>query len=375
MRVRPFDELNAGDLSAWRQLEDKCRGGNPFLSPEFVQAAVQHLGERTPLVLDLLNGTELIGVGLFNEVRHTKYLPLPHLVGWRTQHSFLDGFLIRDRAEQVASQAVVDFMQRGTHPWHGMEFMSAAVESPGMKAFTDALQQSGNAVWQGRAKQRAALTPSDAGPECLVKSVSLRRAKSLRKGLKELEKHGPVAFEIINAANCSSEQIDALTHSFLDLEAAGWKAQCGSAMKSSAEHLAFFQEMTRGLGRRGKLFFSQLRVGHEVVGSVVHLVSGREAFAFKLGWNPDYERGCPGFQLKAHMVCEAAQKLGHLELIDSCSQPDSFIERIWPDRRSIASWVCATSLPGKAALRVTQGLKMAKDYLITNFLHFQGGGS
>ncbi|MCA8993404.1 MAG: GNAT family N-acetyltransferase [Planctomycetaceae bacterium] len=374
VRVRPFAQLDAEDFAAWQRLEDKCRNGNPFLSAEFVQSATTHLGERAPLVLDICDGRDHIGLGLFDAVRHTKYLPLPHLVGWRTGHTFLDGLLLHEDREHEAAHAVAEYMQSGTHAWHGIEFQTAAVDSPGMGTLTDVLQQAGNAVWQGRGLQRAALVPSTAGPERLLTSVSIPRARSLRKGWKELEKRGPVSFEIVDAAECSPEQIDAAANQFLELEAAGWKAECGSAMKSSSEQLAFFQDLTRMLGQRGKLFFSQLCVGDEVVGSVVHLVSGREAFAFKLGWNPEFERGCPGFQLKARMVCEAAQQLGHLDLIDSCSQTDSFIERIWPDRRSIASWVCATSLPGKAALRVTQGLKMAKDYLVTNFRQLQGGG-
>ena len=118
-------------------------------------------------------------------------------------------------------------------------------------------------------------------------------------------------------------------------------------------------------GGRGQVFFTQLLVGDNVIGSVVHLVSGQQAFAFKLGWDPAFERGCPGYQLKAQLVCKASEQLGQFELIDSCSQLGSFIEHVWPDRRAIGSCVAPTSLPGRAALQVSLGLRWAKHQLLS----------
>lgn len=366
VRLTPFSRLSAAELEAWRQLEPFVLDGNPFISPDFIGAAVGHLAsECKPEILLIQRGEELIGVGVFEAVNSSRSLPLPHLLSWSTTHTFLDGMWLHRDAAAPAATAMWEYMLRGSHPWHGLEFSRSAQDSATMRILSDTAEAAHISHWNGPSRQRAKLSPSAIGEHNFLQSVSVKRAKSLRKGWRELEKRGTPIFELIGpGGQATSDELRTATEHLLRLEGMGWKAEQGSALNSDARQAAFMREMAASFGARGQLFFSQIRVDDEVIASVAHLVSGTQAFAFKLGWNPDWERGCPGFQLKARIACDAHNELTHLESIDSCASEGSFIEHVWGERQRIGACLFASSIPGRTALNVVQGLRWIKGCLL-----------
>ncbi|MCA9081786.1 MAG: hypothetical protein KDA58_14585 [Planctomycetaceae bacterium] len=238
----PFAQLGNAQFDAWLDLERHALDGNPFCSLHHVRAAALHLRSATPpQVLLIWSGSQLLGLSVLEATLSTKYLPLPHLRLWSTEHTFLDGLLLRRNQAYTASDALWDFLMRGRHPWHGMEFSQAPVDSPTFAALFATADEWNVPVWKGPKYERASLIPRTAGPNRLVTSTSIGRARSLRKGHRQLEKFGEVRFEIID----SGQDLGTATNELLRLEALGWKSDCGTALSASEHGDSYFRVTTR----------------------------------------------------------------------------------------------------------------------------------
>lgn len=365
VRVVALPHLSPLELSQWRDLEQRALDGNPFSSVAFVRAAVRQIPDTAaPVLIVIQSGERWFGAGVFDVVTATSPLLLPHLRSWACVHTFLDGLLLdRDNAPVVA-QVFWRFLLSHQDAWHGVEFGTLALDAASTEVLHAAAEELGVESWTGSIRQRASLTPRLGGAERLVSSITVRRAKSLRKGWRELEKRGRPQFRILGAnGQATVEELQDAAETLLRLESLGWKGEQQTALLKATGQADFFRELIAELAAYKRVFFTEVSLNGEVIGSVAHLVSGRQAFAFKLGWNPVYERGCPGFQLKARVVQHAQQELSHFDFIDSCASRGSFIEHVWQDRRLIGTRLYATSQPGRIALKITRGLSWAKSRL------------
>jgi len=358
VRLRSLEDLGESFLEEWRELEKHSTHRNPFQSPGYVLAAARHLpGVQQPLVCTVEQQGVLQGLFVLEAVSWSRRLPLRHLRAWQTPHTYLDAPLLRaDRAE-AALDLFWNFLTHGDHEWHGVEFS----RFPHAEAMTDLFDRTahdqGITCLQGRVWERACLNLHSGTAQESTQFLTLKRLKSLRRGWRELEKQGDVRFEIVNdphrTADCAEE--------FMRLESLGWKSSVGTAIASSLEHQRFFREMITQFNAREEVFFTRLLINEEAVASVVHLKSGNAAYAFKLGWNPAMERGCPGFQLKLKTAMHAAEQLPELQLVDSCSSPGSFIERVWPHRRKFCNRVYVSSPVGQLASSMVSSLRWVRD--------------
>lgn len=364
VRMRSLSALEPLDFARWNELAKIALDGNPFAASSFVISVNQHLKDLSdqPLVLSIEQEEAWIGCGVFSRSSGTRHLPLPHLIPWKCKHTFLDGLLLHRDHAAAAAEHLFEFLKKGTHTFHGIEFESLATDSISTQLLEAAAQSQGITCWAGHSQSRAALRADVDRAESLVQSMSLQRVKSLKKGWRELQKRGEPHFRLVGIdGTASAAELIACGERLLHLESLGWKGEQETALLSRQQESAFFRQMLRELAKHDNVFFSELCVGEEVIGSVVHLVSGNQAFAFKLGWNPDYERGCPGFQMKALMAAAFEEHPGRFSLIDSCSKSGSFIERVWPHRRQVGPRVFATSPAGQLTLGVTGGLHWVKD--------------
>lgn len=351
--VRP-DDISAELVARWEQLEAESLTGNPFASPAYVLPAMKHLkSARRPLLLTIEHQEALIGLCVVEAVTASRRLPLPHLRSWRTDHGFLDCPLLHRSAGADAAHALWQFLKERKQGWHGIEFARFPLDTAVAEVMTKTQQDVGIGSWDGTSWERAALITDAEVSDRFMRNVSLRRARSLRKGWRALERLGPVEYHL----HRSGPSATASAESLMRLESLGWKSCAGTALSSTADGQQFFREMTNRFAESHRCAFGELTVGDQTVASVVHLLSGKHAFAFKLGWNPDFERGCPGFQLKAQAALQATDALPGIELIDSCANPGSFIERVWPDRRTLCTRIYLTSRLAVASTRVLDGFR------------------
>lgn len=354
VQVLELCHLTAADRQAWQELEADAVCPNPFLSPDFVMPAWRHLESHThPLLIVITRGLEWIGLGIFESSRPRRRMPVPHLRCWRSEHSFLQGLLLRQGETQAALQVFWQFMLHGQHNWHAISFAQLPHDSPYYPLLHETGREQGADVYTGESFSRACLWLKQETPETVLEGISPRRQRSLRQAWNWLNRQGETEFRIQQ----NTRQLGHSCRRFLELEALGWKGNQYSALSCTPANESFFREMSNNFILNQRLFVSELTCNDEVIGSVVHLLAGDAAYAFKLGWEPQLARGCPGFQLKAQMLYRAHSRFPQLQLIDSCSSPGSFIEHVWSGRRQFSDSVFFTSRAGVIAGSFLEALR------------------
>jgi CelD/BcsL family acetyltransferase involved in cellulose biosynthesis len=108
--------------------------------------------------------------------------------------------------------------------------------------------------------------------------------------------------------------------------------------------------MVRGFAGADRVLFAELRVGERVISSTSNFLSGRAAFAFKIGWHRDFAKMSPGTLNEVEMIRQAPSLLGKLDFFDSGSGQDSYINELWVDRRPLSNSILVTTSAGRVML-------------------------
>jgi CelD/BcsL family acetyltransferase involved in cellulose biosynthesis len=357
IHLRTLKDVTPVFLQAWHDLEQNALSGHPFLSADFVLPAARSLPQLCPpVILTAERRGELLALGVFENITRSLQLPVRHLRSWQTLHTYHDGLLLRNGESRPALEAFWRFLARGQHDWHGVQFPRMPMQEELTRLLTTSSLDVDACLLQGTRWERACLHIDEQLPQTLQTAVSPRRAKSLRRGWRELEKSGSVDFRF----ECDPQAMPGCAEELLQLEHAGWKCDEGSSLASDPAQSTFFRNMVALMAQRQAVYFSKISIDGQAIASVVNLRAGNTAYAFKLGWNPDFERGCPGFHLKMQTASRIAAELPGIRCLDSCSQPGSFIEHVWPHRRQFSSYTFATSPVGQIAATMAEGLRWMK---------------
>jgi len=343
---------------AWLDLEQQASSRNPFQSASYVLAAARHLPEvAAPLILTVECQGELQSLCVFENVAATRRLPVRHLRAWQTPHTYFDTPLLRTGSAERSMEVFWDFLLRGSHDWHGVEFPRFPNHDAVSRIFEGTAQAEKIPCLKGLCWERASLNFRECAEQDVMQHLSVKRMKSLRRGWRELEKLGDVRFEVQHDPHQMAQCAEELMH----LESLGWKSTVGTALASQASHQQFFREMVAGFTQQQDVFFTRITVNGQAIVSVAHLKAHDTAYAFKMGWNPATERGCPGFQIKLQTVHQRSLLPAGIQQIDSCSSPGSFIEHVWPHRRSFCNRVYVTSPVGNLTATMVSGLRWMRD--------------
>jgi CelD/BcsL family acetyltransferase involved in cellulose biosynthesis len=344
-RFLALAELDAATVDAWADLERRAVEPNVFLSPHFVLPALRHLEpELRPVILTVSRpGGALVGLGVFRDRPAAKRFPLRHLRAFCSIHSYLSGWLLdREHAREAIGALLGRLSARGT-PWHGLVFAHLPADE-GHRLMLEAAGSLGGHWFEYARCTRATLEVAEAGERHINEQFSSQRLKALRRKRRQLEDSGPVTWTLQAAP-----EIEGCIDRFLHLEHSGWKGAAGESLLSSRANEAFFRDMVEGLRREGRVFFTELSVGSEVVSSTSNLVSGNEGFAFKIGWDPRYATMSVGILNEVELIRHAPALLGHLTRLDSGSEPGSYMEEMWRGRRILVDGLLTTTGIGHRA--------------------------
>lgn len=344
-RVLRLEEVDAEMVAAWSNLERRVAEPNAFLSPFFVLPALRHLEPalRPVFVTASHPCGALVGLGVFRDRPATRRFPLRHLGAFRSQHSYLSGWLLdREHAREAIGSMIARLTAAGT-PWHGLVFphMPAGETSDMM---LEAAAEHGGTWFEYARRTRAILEVAEAGERHLDARLSSQRRKALRRKRRQLEGAGSVSWALH-----SGPEIEGCVDRFLRLEHSGWKRTSGQSILSSQGNEAFFREMVEGFRREGRVFFTELALDGEVVSATSNLVSGHEGFAFKIGWSPAYAAMSVGILNEVELIRHAPTCLGHLTRLDSGSEPGSYMDDLWTDRRVLVDGLLTTTRVGRLA--------------------------
>ena len=333
VRIVGLEDLDEGIIQSWKLLERRALEPNAFLSPHFVIPAMRHLaGDRKPVVLLVERLThfqpQVVAVGFFELPKRTKLLPFRHWVAAFPQHSFLNGLLIDPEFPRAVIDCLLEFLTAPEHRAYGVEFRCRAADTP-QSMLLEEIAGEHSLKWIGREYSRATIRISD------NRNAPVKWPKSLRENRSKLKRLGKTEHTLRRVGPAH----EASTATFLALENMGWKAELKCSLASHQSQQNFFREMVASFASDGQLLFSELAVDDEVIASTCNLISGRVGFGFKLGWNTNFARFSPGMLQHLELLEKIGSQFDDVDLFDSCTVANSPIERVWPDRRKIASGV------------------------------------
>src|SRR3954447_21299364 len=144
---------------------------------------------------------------------------------------------------------------------------------------------------------------------------------------------------------------------FLELEASTWKGRDGGAMLSNGRHARFFAEICERFSRAGRLELLELGAGSKTVAMKCNLVADPGIFCFKICHDEAFARFSPGIQLELSNIDHFHE--GEAHWMDSCAAPNNqMINRLWPDRRRIATLILGR--PGVRAFVARRAFRLAE---------------
>lgn len=350
VRVLHPTEIDAKLISAWADLETRASVPNAFLSPYFVLPATKHL-----VSFDNVFGVfveketagipTLVGVALFQARKPTRSFALPHLMTFESIHSYLSGFLLDREYLSDARRMIYGCLAQRKHQWHGLYVNNAPTED----LFTEEAGQIASEFGMKWATfsnwQRATLYLKNIGAQS-VSPPSKHAPKDYQRHLRHLQAEGHFEWTLLRGV----EPLDKSIAEFIRLEHMGWKRKKGTSLYSNPNHLRFFQEMAKGFNQAGRLFFTEIRLNDVCISSTANLISGQAGFGFKMGWDTQYAKHSPGIVNVTKIMESGKEFLGDLEYIDSSTTPESYVSKIWPERRKLVEGMLSLSTLGKTVI-------------------------
>jgi CelD/BcsL family acetyltransferase involved in cellulose biosynthesis len=337
-----LSEIEERQLAHWRRLAELAVEPNPFFEPELVLPAAVALEAAPALLVATDASGEWIGAVPIVRERGWHHLPLQAFAAWRHPYSFFGAPLIREGAEQEVFRGWLSDEQPALSPILGLDLLDARGRvHAALKAAAD------------EAGARTVVVEEHARPAVRrgEKGLSLRRSskhrREVRRLLRRLSEHLGGEVELIDRSD-DPEAVEA----FLRLEASGWKGRRRTALASDPTHAEFFRELCAGFRRLDRLQLLSLETDGAVAAMCCNLSAGDTLFCFKIAFDESLEKFSPGMQLQ-HALIKLENENERIDCIDSCIDADNEMgDRIWPQRRQIASLAIVGGGLGSAPSRL-----------------------
>jgi len=183
------------------------------------------------------------------------------------------------------------------------------------------------------------------------------RLKDLRRRRRRLEEAGTLTVERATEGAALEQALE----DFLGLEAAGWKGEAGTALRSRPRTEAFARALFRSQGGREvgpvAVRADLLRLDGRTVAASLALVSGGTAHLLKTAYAEDLRALAPGLVLEDAIV-RALHAEGFAVRLDSATMPGSALESLYPERETIAEIIAQP--PGAGLISLERRLRLAR---------------
>ena len=314
----------------WRALADNAIEPNGYYLPEWESAANAFATGRNDV--DALVATEgpsrMTGLLPVMSAWRAYKLPLPVLVSADPYSTLATPLLDRDFADAAVAQLMQNARDAGAH---ALILRDTPIEGAAMSAFTRALDRDGLRPRILNSHVRACLDATRDADELLRDALGQKKLKELRRQRNRLAEHGEVIFSIATEAT----EIERALETFLDLEASGWKAKRGTALKQNAGDAAFIRRAVTAMAARGNCEIITLHAGDTPVASAVVLRHLDRAFYYKLGVDERFAKLSPGVQLTLELTRHLCAD-PKIAIADSTAAPGHpMIDPIWRGRLAI----------------------------------------
>jgi hypothetical protein len=206
-----------------------------------------------------------------------------------------------------------------------------SLEGPAMQAFTEILQQQGLAPRVLQFHARACLDATRDADELLRDALGTKKLKELRRLRNRLAEHGDVTFKVARTPADVTAELEV----FLELEASGWKAKRGTALRQHEGDAAFIRRATAALAAHDQCEIVILRAGETPVAGAIVLRHQDRAFYFKVGIDERFAKLSPGVQLTLDLTRHLCADPAIRTADSTANAGHPMIDPIWRDRLSI----------------------------------------
>jgi CelD/BcsL family acetyltransferase involved in cellulose biosynthesis len=179
------------------------------------------------------------------------------------------------------------------------------------------------------------------------------RLKDLRRRRRRLEEAGTLTLE----STTEGPALERALEDFLALEAAGWKGEAGTALRSRPQTEAFARALFRPQGDPVSVRADLLRLDGRTVAASLALISGGTAYLLKTAYDETLRAQAPGLVLEEAIV-RALHADGFAGRLDSATLPGSALESLYPERETIAEIVALP--PGAGLISLERRLRLAR---------------
>jgi len=325
----PLSAVAAGD---WRALAERAVEPNGYYLPDWELAVNASARGRTDVSALSASAQDcaarLIGLVPVISMWRAYKIPLPALVSADPYGTLCTPLFDRDFADDAVTGLMRTARDAGAH---ALILRDVTLDGAAMKAFREVLRQSGMRPRLLQSHVRACLDATGEAEHLLHDALGSKKLKELRRQRNRLAEHGAVGFEVAR----KPAEIAAALETFLTLEASGWKAQRGTALRQHEGDAVFVRRAALALAETGQCEIVSLRAGPTPVAAAIVLRHRDRAFYFKLGVDERFAKMSPGVQLTLdltrHLCADPA-----IALVDSTASADHpMINPIWRGRLAI----------------------------------------
>jgi CelD/BcsL family acetyltransferase involved in cellulose biosynthesis len=353
-----FSDLSAADIAGWRELELRALEPNIYLTYDYVALLSRHLIPETDIRVIVVAKAKVGGVDYravlpVMQKRGVARFPFPHYVGLHSIYSFLGGVLIDREHPLLAARQLFSHLRGRSWRVFGLRFVHLPLCTEQALIVQRAARLEGFRCWENHRQHRPWLRMARDGQPGLLGHLSRGRIKSTARRRRQLAELGTVHWRSVSGRDITQQHIDR----FLDLEHQGWKGHEATSLRSNPEHQRFFVELVQSLQASDRVFFNELLVGDATVSSTVNFRLGDAAFAFKIGWDPDYAKYGVG-TLNEISFLEALCGGGwSLTSVDSGAEEGSYLASLWPDREAVGTGIYASNPVANVFLFCARGCR------------------
>lgn len=356
----PVAAIDANLVEAWSELAGQASEPNIFYEQWFLRPGLAQFDHHPDLRLFLLwagepGHSQLLGLlPLGPESRFGRW-PVPHVQNWMHHNCFLGTPLVREGFETLFWEQLLAALDAGD--WPGFLHINGMTIGGPLDSALRALCGDQKRRCDLVHSEARALLQSDLGSEAYLNAtVRGKKRKELRRQAKRLGEEGKVTY----GRHLDAHGLDQWIDEFLQLERAGWKGESGSALDSSPETRAFFQQALAGAAAAGQLERRDIRLDGKPLAMLVNFLSPPGGFGFKTAFDEQYSRFSPGVLLQI-------DNLKFLDFpatrwIDSCAAQDHpMIDSLWSGRRHIGRF--SIELRGVSRRALFRGVRLGEDLM------------
>lgn len=282
----------------WNQLALLSPQRLPMVSHAWVASYFEHLIEPGTewACLFAFDHDDLIGVlpCQSHSGRLSQLAPV-HLCAPVSAHTRSVDFVLRSGYEHQAARLLTEALTRLTPHWGSFDFTTIPSGSPTLDLAPLGLPNARVSVEQ---QSYGAFIPIAGTYQEYLDSLSEKFSRNLRRLGNKIHQLESLREQFIEPGTTQPEHFA----QFLGVEAAGWKASAGTAIRQSPQLVSFYRALTSRLADLGWLEYHFLEAAGKTIAGHLAVRLGRNLVLLKIGYDEEFSSYAPGNVLMAHTI-------------------------------------------------------------------------